>query len=159
CRRPFLIIISDGVDTCKGEDATSDVSDMKSFTGMKTWALNLGDPKNSASGGGLHSIVTPAKGECINVSSKEDLKDMLEGILGEIREQARTFATAAVPSVQATSDQAIYVSSFTPLNQQSVWDGPLNAFLKPMPVDQNGSPNIDISCGSGIQAGCHLWDA
>ena len=104
-------------------------------------------------------MVQSAKGECVNVSSKEDLKDILEDILGEIREQARSFATAAVPSVQATSDQAIFVSSFTPLNEKSVWDGHLNAFLKPMPVDQNGSPDIGVSCGSGVQAGCHLWDA
>ena len=32
CRRPFLIIISDGDDVCKGEDATADVSDMKSHS-------------------------------------------------------------------------------------------------------------------------------
>jgi hypothetical protein len=159
CRRPFLVVISDGDDVCKGEDATADISDMKSHTGMKTWALNVGDPRGCASGGGLHSLVQAAKGECVNVSSKEDLKDILEDILGEIREQARSFATAAVPSVQTTSDQAIFVSSFTPLNEKSIWDGHLNAFLKPMPVDQNGSPDTGISCGSGVTAGCHLWDA
>ena len=159
CRRPFLVVISDGEDVCKGEDANADISDMKSHTGMKTWALNVGDPKGCQSGGGLHSLVQSAKGECVNVSSKEDLKDILEDILGQIREQARSFATAAVPSVQTTSDQAIFVSSFTPLNEKSVWDGHLNAFLKPMPVDQNGSPDIGVTCGAGVHAGCHLWDA
>ena len=159
CRRPYIILISDGEDVCKGEDATADVSDMKSFTGVNTWALNLGEEKHCQSGGGLHSIVTPANGECVNVSSKEELKDTLAEILGQIREEARAFATAAVPTVQTTSDQAIYVSSFTPLNEKSVWDGHLNAFLKPIPLSDDSTPQTGTPCGNGVEAGCLLWDA
>lgn len=159
CRRPFLLIISDGENTCSGEDATSDLSDMKSFSGAAAFALNVGDPKQCKSGGGLHSIVTPTGGECFNVATKEELKDALLALIGQIREQAQTFATAAVPSVQATSDQAIYISTFTPLNGKPVWDGHLNAFLKPLPITGEGSPDPARSCGDDVEAGCHLWDA
>ena len=159
CRRPYLIVISDGNDVCKGEDATADVSDMKSFSGISTWALNLGDPQGCQSGGGLHSIVQSSGGTCINVADKDELKQTLEEVLGQIRETARAFATAAVPTVQTTSDQAIYVSSFTPLNEKSVWDGHMNAFLKPLPLTDQGTPNTAESCNTSLQSGCHLWDA
>ena len=107
---------------------------------MKTWALNVGDPKGCQSGGGLHSIVQAGERRVHQRLLQGRPQGRARGLLGEIREQARSFATAAVPSVQATSDQAIYVSSFTPLNEKSVWDGHLNAFLKPLPVDQQRLP-------------------
>ena len=64
-----------------------------------------------------------------------------------------------MPSVQATADQSIYISTFTPLNGKPVWDGRLNAFLKPLPVDSEGIPDLTLGCGDGVEAGCHLWDA
>ncbi|HVR28387.1 MAG TPA: PilC/PilY family type IV pilus protein [Thermoanaerobaculia bacterium] len=159
CRRPYLLIISDGANTCSGENATADLSDMKSFSGVTTFALNLGDPGNCASGGGLHSIVKSTGGQCLNVANKQQLKDFLLALIGQFREQAQTFATAAVPSVQATADQSIYISIFTPLNGKPVWDGHLNAFLKPLPVTTDGNPDTTLECGDGVEAGCHLWDA
>ena len=161
CRKPFLIIISDGDDTCPGENPGADVADMKSFTGVATWALNVGDPKNCSSGGGLHSIVSRTGGECVNVATKQDLKNAIADILGEIRQQARAFASAAVPSVQASADLALYISNFTPINQRSVWDGHLNAFLKPVPdVNRDGIPDTDVLCaGKADQSACFLWDA
>ena len=159
CRRPYLLVISDGANTCSGENPTADLSDMKSFSGVTTFALNLGDPGNCSSGGGLHSIVEATGGECFNVSNKEELRDYLLALIGQFREQAQTFATAAVPSVQATADQSIYISTFTPLNGKPVWDGHLNAFLKPLPITSEGIPDVSVECGDGVEAGCHLWDA
>lgn len=158
CRKPFLIMITDGDDTCAGENPGADVSDMKSFTGVQAWALNLGDPRNCQSGT-LSSIVTRAGGNCINVANKQELKDTLQDILGEIREQSRAFASAAVPSVQATADQALYISNFTPLNGKSVWDGHLNAFLKPLPVTPEGTPDTGTPCNATTTSECFLWDA
>lgn len=158
CRKPFVIMITDGDDTCAGENPGADVADMKSFTGVQTWALNIGDPKNCQSGT-LNSIIQRADGECINVANKEELKTTLREILGEIREQSRAFASAAVPSVQATADQALYISNFTPLNSKSIWDGHLNAFLKPLPVTDEGTPDTSRECSGTITSECFLWDA
>ena len=159
CRRPYLLLISDGDNTCQGENATADLSDMKSFSGVTVFSLNLGDPGNCSSGGGLHSITQSTGGQCFNVANKEELKEYLLALIGQFREQAQTFATAAVPSVQATADQSIYISTFTPLNGKPVWDGHLNAFLKPLPVTSDGVPDVEAECGGGLEAGCHLWDA
>ena len=73
---------------------------------------------------------------------------------------ALAFASAAVPSVQANIADKIYLSSFTPLNESSVWPGRLDAFLKPLPVDADGLPDRSVLCQSGvIDAECFAWDA
>ena len=161
CRRPYLVVISDGADTCPGENPAADTAALNTHSGVKTWALNLGDPQacNNNSTGSLKSITTNGKGECINASNKQDLLDTLNDILGQIREETTAFASAAVPSVQATVDDAIYLTNFTPLQNKSVWDGHLNAFLKPLPMDSNGVPDTSAVCSSTLKSECFLWDA
>lgn len=150
CRRPFQILITDGEDTCGGENPTADVGALNSQHGVKTWVLNLGEEKHCQIGQ-LGSIAEAGDGECINVVDKAQLRQTLESILGQIREEARSFASAAVPSVQASADQTVFISSFLPLNERSVWDGHLNAFLKPIDLDEDGRPIIPQPN--------HLWDA
>lgn len=167
CRKLFMIIISDGEDSITGgNDASSSASDLDGSAGMQIWVLNVGDPDGCDKGGGLHPIVQNTVGECINVSSQERLRQVLESLLGQIRTTARSFASAAVPSVQATVEQKIYLTSFLPFNDEAVWKGSVHAFLKPLPVTSNGVPQTELKCdGSGSLAvedptqGCHLWDA
>ncbi len=181
CRRVFLIVISDGEDTIGGENPTADVSDMgNSLLATKVWALNLGPVRGCTSAGVLHPITQTGDGECVNVSSRTDLLNTLQDILGQIRSETRAFASAAVPSVQAEIDQALYVSNFTPTppsqdtsvdppvaaprpGEDSVWDGHINAFLKPLPIDNvTGRPDTTRLCSAlpaDQQAGCFLWDA
>ena len=90
-RKPFQILISDGVDTCGGENPSADVAALNSQHGVTTWVLNLGDPTNCQTGL-LGSIARPGGGECIDVANKEDLRRTIEDILGQIREEARAFA-------------------------------------------------------------------
>ena len=147
CRRPFLIIISDGEDSCTGgESPTADVSNLNSKAGIKTWVVNFG----GGNSGQLNSIAQSGKGELINVATRDELRDALADILGEIREEVRSFASAAVPSVQATSSDKIYLTNFTPLNGKAIWDGHVHSFLKPLPLE-DGRPVIDHPN--------HLWDA
>jgi len=162
CRRPFLIIISDGEDTAQGEDATADVAALFSQSSVQTWAINLGDPRKCRAGGELHPITQAGRGECLTVATRGELMKTLKDILGQIRESARSFASAAVPSVQATVEQKIFLSNFTPLNDESVWDGHIFSFLKPLPLD-GSKPNLDARCdGSGDiaqrETECLLWD-
>jgi hypothetical protein len=162
CRRPFFIIISDGEDNIKGEDSTADVAALFSQSSVQTWAINLGDPDRCESGGDLHPITQAGRGECLTVATRAELVQTLKDILGLIRETARSFASAAVPSVQATVEQKIFLSNFTPLNDESVWDGHIFGFLKPLPLN-NGRPNTAARCdGSGSigqrETECLLWD-
>lgn len=148
CRRPFLIVLSDGEESGGGgEDANADVGALESHSGVKTWALNLGPERGCESGGGLHPIVRAGGGECINVSTTTQLRQTLRSILGQIRTEARSFASAAVPTVQATVEQKIFLTNFTPLNDSGTWDGHLLAFIKPLPLDEETDrPDLERTC-------------
>jgi hypothetical protein len=161
CRRNFLILISDGEDNVAGQNASGSVGNLKNSANMITWALNVGHPNgcDNSSKSELKSIVTAGGGECINTSTQAQLRHTLESLLGEIRTTARSFASAAVPSVQATVEQKIFLTSFLPFNQASVWKGSVHAFVKPLPVSPAGIPLTDKKCGGGVTEGCHLWDA
>jgi Tfp pilus tip-associated adhesin PilY1 len=107
-----------------------------------------------AANGGSGSPIFP--------QNKNDLVKALTDIFGQIREEASAFASAAVPSVQAEVADRIYLSSFTPLNGAAVWDGHLDAYLKPLPLSTDGKPARSRACpapGSPNRSSCHLWDA
>lgn len=146
CRVPYLIIISDGEDNSKGENPSADTANLFSKSGVRTFAFTFENTKQ------LHSIVQNGKGELILVQNGDDLANKLREVIGFIQEETRTFASAAVPSVQATVDDKIYLTNFTPLNDSGFWDGHVHSFLKPLPLDPlTGRPDITHSN--------HLWDA
>lgn len=161
CRKKYLLVISDGDDTCGGADPCSNTAALLSQENVRTYVVGFGvenTPHNRlvcmASNGGT--------GEPIFPQNRQELVDALTKIFGEIQEEARAFASAAVPSVQAETSDAIYLSSFTPLNNASIWDGHLDAFLKPLPTTPDGRPDESTPCSSlpaDQQAECHLWDA
>jgi Tfp pilus tip-associated adhesin PilY1 len=162
CRRKFLLILTDGDDTCGGADACSATASLFAQEGVKTYVVAFGvenQPGNrltcmAANGG---------SGKPIYPQNKDELVQALTDIFGQIREEASAFASAAVPSVQAEVADRIYLSSFTPLNAQSVWDGHLDAYLKPLPLTKDGKPDRARACpavGSPQpRSSCHLWDA
>jgi hypothetical protein len=164
CRKPYMIIISDGQDNIKGENPTADVGDLFNKSGMRTWVINVGDPDNCRNGQ-LHSIVQAAGrgqdgGSCLNVSNPRQLRQELESILGQIRTETRAFASAAVPTVQATVEQKIFLTNFTPFNDSGFWDGHVQSFLKPLPVDSTtGRPDIERPCTPSRTTECYLWDS
>ena len=75
------------------------------------------------------------------------------------QEQAAAFASAAVPQVQASATDKIFLSSFTPLDEASYWAGRMDAFLKPLPLDGQGRPDRSVECDTSVQSKCFLWDA
>lgn len=146
CRVPYLIIISDGEDNSKGENPSADTANLFSKSGVRTFAFTF---ENTSQ---LHSIVQNGKGDLILVQNGDDLAQKLREVIGFIQEETRTFASAAVPSVQATVDDKIYLTNFTPLNESGYWDGHVHSFLKPLPLDElTGRPDITHAN--------HLWDA
>ncbi|MEE8147794.1 MAG: hypothetical protein V3T24_09335, partial [Longimicrobiales bacterium] len=94
CRRNFFIIISDGFNTCdpirEGDDQSRALFNESN---VKTWALNVGDPNNCADPTNILNIVTGlGSGQCLNIATKDQLLDTLQGVLGNIRTEARAFA-------------------------------------------------------------------
>jgi hypothetical protein len=156
CRKPYLIVIGDPEDNAsQGEEFSK--------AGLRSWAINLGDPAGCDSGGGHHPIVQAGKGECITPDSPAALKAALQNILEQIRETSRAFSSAAVPTVQADVQQKVFLPQFIPLEGESRWPGRLASFLKPVPLDNVGRADFEFKCdGSGstaqTDAGCLLWD-
>jgi hypothetical protein len=144
CRRPYLILVTDGENNCSGENVAADVANLFSKTRTQTWVVNLG--------GNLTGVVNNGKGEEVFVDTEEQLRDEMRQIVGTIEQEKRAFASAAVPSVQADVADKIYLTQFTPLNGKSVWPAKVDAYLKPLPIDtvtrqpDPAHPN-------------HLWDA
>ncbi|MFN7959814.1 MAG: hypothetical protein U0002_00945 [Thermoanaerobaculia bacterium] len=167
CRRKYLIILTDGDETCGGSPCAV-TSSLKTQDGLLTYVVAFGVA--NASGNQLNcmptaSVDTDGDGReevaPFYPQNKAQLVAALRSIFDDLKEESRAFASAAVPSVQAQVADKIFLSSFTPLNGASVWDGHLNAFLKPLPI-RDGRPDTSKSCSSlpsDRQAGCHVWDA
>lgn len=160
CRRKYLLVISDGDDTCPGRDPCSFTASLRAQENVFTYVVAFG--VQNTSGNRLTCMASNGgTGDPIYPQNKQELVDALTAIFGEIREEARSFASAAVPNVQAVVEDKIFLSSFTPLNNESIWDGHLDAFLKPLPLDDAGKPDRTIRCSTlpaDEQAACHLWD-
>ena len=165
CRKPYLIVISDGGDSCAGENPCADTASLNSKGGVQTWVIAYGADCNKA-GNPLKCMAQNGKGELLCPATANGLKAELERILGLIRQEARSFASAAVPSVQAIVDDKIFLTNFTPLNGKPVWDGHVHAFFKPIPATLDGKPDTSKTCprpdpltGELKWVGCHAWDA
>jgi hypothetical protein len=156
CRKPYQIVISDGLDTCGGPNPASDTANLNAKAGVRTWVIAYGADCDEV-GNPLKPMAQNGKGELVCPQDPQNLKDELNRILGIIREEARAFASAAAPTVQTAVADKIYLSSFTPLNNKSVWDGHINAFLKPVPLDpvtetpDIGHPNFRWDAGVALK--------
>jgi Tfp pilus tip-associated adhesin PilY1 len=151
CRRPYLIVISDGDDSCPGENPCADTANLNSKGAVRTWVVAFGANCKSA-GNPLKCMAQNGKGELLCPATASDLKTELQKILGLIREETRAFASAAVPSVQAIVDDKIFLTNFTPINNKSTWDGHVHSFLKPLPLNPlDKKPDVTHPN--------HVWDA
>ncbi len=157
CRKKYLLVITDGDDTCPGRDPCSLTASMHSLDDITTYVVAFG--VENTSGNRLNCMAANGgSGDPIYPQNKQELVDALNRIIGEILEQAASFASAAVPSVQANVADKIYLSSFVPLNGESVWPGSLDAFLKPLPLDADGQPDLARRCNLSVVSECYLFD-
>lgn len=160
CRKPYLIVISDGKDNCPGENPCADTANLNTKGLVQTWVVAYGANCNQV-GNPMKCMATNGNGELVCPQNPANLKEELRRILGVIREESRSFATAAVPTVQAATEDRVFLTNFTPVSSRSNWDGHLNAFLKPLPVKQ-GKPDTSVLCSSlppESRSACFLWDA
>lgn len=128
CRRPYLILVTDGENLCTQESAVADIANLYSKARVSTWVIKLGTRN-------VNGVTHSGKGKSVTVTSKNELRKELETALGIIQEESRAFASAAVPSVQADVADKIYLTQFNPIKDRSIWPAQIHAFLKPLPID------------------------
>jgi hypothetical protein len=175
CRRPFLVVLTDGDDTCGPDPCDNDTGTMQLFEdfGLRTFVVAFGVEEGGANsltcmaeegGTGVDADINgdgePDGPGPIYPQNKQELVDALTALLTSIGGGPRTFSAAAVPSVQAEAADKLYLSSLAPVSGEAVWPSQLDAYLKPLPLDGNlpdptkacPDPSVDASQ-------CHLWEA
>ena len=157
CRRPRILVISDGENNCKANDPASGTANLKK-NGVEAWVINVGPTNNK-----LRVLAQNTGGIYVETADRDELIAALERFVGAILEETKAFASAVVPTVQAEEADKIFVSNFKPLNNESVWPGDVQGFLKPVPLDTDGKPNVGLPCGSGPgvspESECFAWSA
>ncbi|MEM7587109.1 MAG: hypothetical protein AAF560_27215 [Acidobacteriota bacterium] len=168
CRKKFLLVITDGDETCSGADACTGTDDLES-QGVKTFVVAFG--VQNSSGNRLNCMAANGgTGEPIYPQNKQELVAALTQIFSDIRVEARSFASASVPTVQNETSDRIYLSSFTPLPNVSIWPGRIDSYREPLPLNDDDTPFLPPPPGSGeactrcceeagLQSACHLWNA
>jgi hypothetical protein len=155
CRRPRILVISDGENNCKANDPSAGSANLKR-NGVEAWVINIGPPNNK-----LRVLAQNTGGIYVEAADRDELIAALQNFVGAILEETKAFASAVVPTVQAEEADKIFVSNFKPLNNETVWPGDIQGFLKPVPLDANGKPNVTLPCGSGPgvdpESECFLW--
>ncbi len=178
CRGKYLLILTDGLDTCGGDGELGPACEGARILfekyGVETFVIAFGQV--STAGNVLSCLADKGSGGTVQPFNPQDqagLAKALESIFERVTQASRSFSSAAVPTVQANFEDTIYVPTFTPLNAASyveptstspgagaTWDGHLNAFLKPIPINAaTGKPDTTIACTSSKRSGCFLWDA
>ncbi len=158
CRQVYQIIIGDGENNCGGESPSADTANLRRNR-IQSWVINFGGPEASD----LRPLAQNTGGKYITAANRQELKNELQAIAGIILEDVRQFSAAAVPAVQADDNDKVFSSSFQPVAGASgIWPGRMDAFLKPVPLRQNGTPDTDANCNSdptvASRANCHLWE-
>ena len=146
CRVPYLLVVTDGESNSTGENESADVASFFSAAGIRTFVFSFNKTNT------VNSLVGPGKGEYIPISNGNDFKDKLEQIIGQIKQdQARTFASAAVPSIQSTSGNNIFLTNFRPLSSVGIWEGHLQAFERPITTSPPDSSDPNFRWDAAVE--------
>lgn len=163
CRKKYLLVITDGDDTCYSNSNPNDPCDvaqtLNETYNVQTFVVGFG----LANGSSLECMAeNGGTGDPIYPRNKQELVDALTNIFGEIQVDSRTFASASIPAVQSAAADKIYLSSFTPVDKdEPIWPGEVNVFRKPLPLNDNNEPDTSRKCiDSGVErdSGCHLYE-
>lgn len=82
CRQKYLLVISDGGDTCTGSDPGADAAGLRSHWGMKSFVFAVGVAPNSDAG--LRSIAQNGYGQIYYPQTRQQLVDDLNSFFASI---------------------------------------------------------------------------
>ncbi len=185
CRTVNLLILTDGDETCYSgntggqTDGSGDANPCwiadrlyeESDRRIKTYVVGFGLPESNdnflsciADKGRTDAKDYDGDGDLdgpgvILPQNRDELVEALRSVVRAVRADARSFASASVPSLQADVEDKTFLSSFRPVDSASIWDGHVDAFLRPLPLDAEGRPDDSVPCSDDVASECHLWDA
>ncbi len=156
CRDVFVLMLTDGLETCSSNGPA--VAGSLLLDGVKTYVVGFGVPE-SATEDSLDEIALAGGTEAIRPQSVDELVDSLTDVFNEIQSQTAAFSSAAVPSVQTNVADKVFLTRFTSVKDSPRWDGHIDAFLKPVPLNPDATPDRTRRCGPNDTAACLVWDA
>ena len=110
-----MLLLTDGFESCGGFP-TNAAAGLLSESGVRTYVIGfaLDNPALNAiaDAGGTDKAFFP--------EDEDELVDALTVVFGEIQGLARTFASAAVPSVVGADGNQVFHTSFNPVSSLSV---------------------------------------
>jgi hypothetical protein len=187
CRKFYLLVVTDGLAS-DGTTACARAAAIYNLTGPAPASTPL-KVKTFAVGFGFDDAFVPGRANVLDCiaqfgrtgtgdedgdglpdgpgvllpNDKDELVRSLTEIFKFIRADSRSFASAAVPSVQVESQDKIYLTSFNPVSGGSFWPGRVDAYLKPVPTvttpDNRRIANREKACAASDTSNCQVWDA
>jgi len=133
CREVFVLLMTDGLETCVGEnEATDEAADLLAATGVETYVVGFATDNPR-----LNDIAEAGdpdgERQAFSAETSDELVDVFNQILDSIRGQAKSFSAAAVPSLQSAAGRNVFLSSFNPATGAPVWPGRLDSYVVPVP--------------------------
>ena len=184
CRQKYLILLSDGEETCGGNPGTAAARledlGIRTFVVAFGGALSADNVQDIADAGGTGQNDTNGDGvqDCAEFSSddydfcpgpivaadRNELVNALQQIFEAIETSPQAFASAATSPSRTDDGNSIFLTSFLPVPDQSVWKGSVSHYVQPLPTttddDGNIVPDPSVTCaGLDPVRGCLAWDA
>lgn len=133
CRQNFVFILTDGLESCAS--ATAPCQQGKNMApGLSVFVIawlpaNLSSTLRQAAEDQLTCITAFNQGKWWIVSDETSLRKAMEEMQGKIIERNAAFAAPSVPSVELSTREKGYISTFFAVRDRSIWEGHLRAYL------------------------------
>lgn len=127
CRKNFVILLTDGLETCGGDPCGAATNIWKNTKPYNVSVFVIGYGMGT-SGNSLKCIADNSHGLLYLPNNVEELIEALMRVGQQIEERSRGFASPTVPSVELSTREKGYISTFIPRNGRSIWEGHLRAY-------------------------------
>jgi len=125
CRKNFMILLTDGVETCSSNNALCVAATDLGGRDIPVFVIGYG---MGVAGNQLECIANNSGGVLYLPNNLDELIRALKRVGVEIEERSRAFSAPTVPSVELSTREKGYISTFIPLNGRSVWQGRLRCY-------------------------------
>jgi len=126
CRKNFVILLTDGLESCSNQTTLCGAATDLGRRQIPVFVIGYG---LGTSGNALDCIADNSGGQLYLPNNLEQLMEALRRIGQEIEERSRGFASPSVPSVELSTREKGYISTFLPLNGRTIWEGRLRAYV------------------------------